>query len=179
MAERRTRTASGLLPHGVFLVVGGLLVALDQWSKYAVTVYFERGARIQPIRMLGGLFHITYTENTGAAFGVLAGETVSWLLLIISLLALVFVAWYYWMYRDSLWMRLALTLIAAGAVGNFIDRVRLRYVVDFIDVDIGAYQWPYFNLADSLISVGATMLVLHILVDRVRRGHREGVDDAT
>ncbi len=77
------------------------------------------------------------------------------------------IEWYYWCYRDSPWMRLALAFIAGGAVGNLIDRVRPRYVADFIDVDIGAYQWPFFNLADMFICTGAGMLAAYII--RYRR----------
>ena len=99
-------------------------------------------------------------------------------LLVVSGLALAFIGWYYWAYRTSAWMRLALTLVAAGAVGNLVDRIRLDYVIDFIDVDIGSYQWPFFNVADSLICVGAAMLVLHLARDRYARPGRERVDDA-
>lgn len=141
-----------------------LLVGVDQWSKVAITAYFDGSRKTQPdIPVFGGLFHLTYTTNTGAAFGVLAGDVVSVTLLAISVAALGFIGWYYWRYRQSAWMRIALAFIASGAVGNFTDRVRLRYVVDFIDVDIGSYQWPFFNVADSLICIGAGMLVLYLL----------------
>lgn len=158
---------------GVHLATGFLvvfLVGLDQWSKAAITAYFDGARKVRPdIPVFGGLFHLTYTTNTGAAFGVLAGDVVSATLLAISIAALGFIAWYYWRYRHSGWMRVALALIASGAIGNFLDRVRLRHVVDFIDVDIGSYQWPFFNVADVLICVGAGMLMLYLLVRDRRR----------
>lgn len=164
---------------GSHLLMGILvlfLVGFDQGSKAVITAYFEGSRKIRPdVPVLGGLFHLTYTTNTGAAFGVLAGDVVNGTLLVISVAALGFIAWYYWRYRQSLWMRFALVFIASGAMGNFIDRVRLRYVVDFIDVDIGSYQWPFFNLADVFICVGAGMLVFYLFVmDFRRREEGEG-----
>ncbi len=164
--------------HLPYLVLALLLLAADQWTKQAVESYWLSGRSGLPIPVLGGLMQITYAQNTGGAFGILGGETVSVALLVVSGLALAFIGWYYWAYRTSAWMRLALTLVAAGAVGNLVDRIRLDYVIDFIDVDIGSYQWPFFNVADSLICVGAAMLVLHLARDRYARPGRERVDDA-
>lgn len=175
----RSDVRSGWLSQVVFLVAAVLLVALDQWTKSLVSDHFERGARIQPIPVFDGLFHITYTHNTGGAFGIFAGDSVSIALVAVSVFALGFIFWYYWQYRHSLWMRTALTLVAAGAVGNFIDRARLRYVIDFIDVDIGPYQWPYFNIADSLICGGAGLLILYLVRTRGVAPGKESVDDAT
>ena len=171
----RTWTGRRHLP---YLVLAVLLVALDQWTKQAVEAYFLPPVSGAPIAVLGGLAEITYARNTGGAFGILGGETVSVALLVVSGLALVFIGWYYWAYRSSAWMRLALTLVAAGAVGNLADRIRLDYVIDFIDVDIGSYQWPFFNVADTLICAGAAMLVVHLARDRYARPGRERVDDA-
>lgn len=175
----RSSKISVWLSQIAFLAAAVLLVAFDQWTKSAVSAYFQRGGRIRQIPVLGGLLHLTYTENTGGAFGIFAGDSVSVALVAVSLFALAFIFWYYWQYRHSLWMRTALTLVASGAVGNFIDRARLRYVVDFIDVDIGAYQWPYFNIADSLICVGAGLLILYLLRAKNPVSEAERVDDAT
>jgi signal peptidase II len=165
-----------LAPHVFVVVLAVLLVVADQWTKHSIVDLFAaRGIelpvafqRVDPIPMMGGIFHLRIQENTGGAFSVLSGPgRVSVFLLVTSVLALGFIGWYYWCYRDSPWMRLALAFIAGGAVGNLIDRVRLRYVVDFIDVDIGAYQWPFFNLADMFICTGAGMLAAYII--RYRR----------
>ena len=149
-----------------------LLVIADQWTKHAIVGLFsaQQGIelpvgyqRVEPIPVLGGIFHLRIQENTGGAFSVLSGPgRVSVFLLVTSVLALAFIGWYYWSYRDSRWMRCALAFVAGGAVGNLIDRLRLRYVVDFIDVDIGSYQWPFFNIADMAICTGAGMLAVYI-----------------
>ncbi|GIX06889.1 MAG: hypothetical protein KatS3mg115_1292 [Candidatus Poribacteria bacterium] len=94
--------------------------------------------------------------------------------MLISILAFLFIGWYYWAYRDRAGMRIALAMIAGGALGNFTDRVRLSYVVDYIDVDIGSYQWPYFNLADTFISIGAAILIALLIRERIQAAaHKE------
>ena len=169
---------SGLRAHARHLVVGLALVAVDQWTKRLVESFPGESLATAPMPVLGGAFHITYGRNTGAAFGIMSGDTVSTVLLVISVAALGFIAWYYWVYRSSVWMRTAMTMIAAGAIGNLIDRFRLGYVVDFIDVDIGSYQWPYFNVADSAISTGAAMLIIYLVRQRSQRSRTEAIDDA-
>ena len=152
-----------LTPHVLVAVLAVLLVVADQWTKCAIVDMFAaRGVelpvsfqRVPTIPVMGGIFHLRIQENAPPVF-----------LLVTSVFALGFIGWYYWSYRDSGWMRIALAFIAGGAVGNLIDRVRLRYVVDFIDVDIGAYQWPFFNLADMFICTGAGMLVVYIIRHR-------------
>jgi len=163
--------AGGWLPHLLVALLAIVLVVSDQWTKAAIVEMFgEDGIhlpvgsqRVTPVPVMGGVFHLRIQENTGGAFSVLSGPgRVSVLLLVTSFLALGFIGWYYWSYRDSRWMRIALAFIGGGAVGNLIDRVRLSYVVDFIDVDIGTYQWPFFNLADMFICAGAAMLAIYI-----------------
>jgi signal peptidase II len=167
--------------HIAMASLASFLVVADQWTKRAIVDLFSaRGIelpvgyqRVEPIPVLGGVFHLRIQENTGGAFSILSGPGhVSVVLLVASVLALGFIGWYYWSYRDSPWMRCALAFIAGGAVGNLIDRVRLRYVVDFIDVDIGSYQWPFFNIADMAICMGAGMLAVHI--GRYRRQSAAG-----
>ena len=170
-----------ILTHLPFVALLAESVALDQWTKRLIVGMRESGELYGSVPILGGLLHLTYAENTGGAFGMFGGETVSVALLLISVAAFVFIGWYYWVYRQSRWMRTALTLIAGGAVGNFIDRVRLQYVVDFIDVDIASYQWPFFNLADSFICTGAGMLLIHLIreraAERAQQRATEQVDD--
>ena len=156
--------AGGWLPHLLVALLAIVLVVSDQWTKAAIVEMFgEDGIhlpvgsqRVMPVPVMGGVFHLRIQENTGGAFSVLSGPgRVSVLLLVTSFLALGFIGWYYWSYRDSRWMRIAFAFIGGGAVGNLIDRVRLSYVVDFIDVG----PWPIFNLADSSIVVGMAILI--------------------
>ena len=158
-----------LLPHGASVGMALGITALDQGVKAWVLEQVRQGRFLAPEPMLGGLLHFRYAENTGGAFGVLgSGETVGWPLMLISILAFVFIGWYYWTYRDHPGIRLALCLITGGAMGNFLDRLVRSYVVDYIDVDIGSYQWPYFNLADVFITSGAVLLLLLLFWERRR-----------
>lgn len=161
-------------PHLYTLVLALSVFAADQWSKLAVQSFFEeRGVTIDNLRavesepVLGGLFGLRLAKNTGAAFGLFGGgASTPFLLLAVSVLGMAAAVWIYWYYSGSRWLRTAWACAAGGGFGNLLDRLRLGYVVDFIDVDIGAYQWPYFNLADTFLCVGAGMLILSTALDR-------------
>ena len=139
------------------LLVGLALavVALDQGVKGIVTATLK-GGRI--VELLGGAVRLDYTWNTGAAFGVFRSGGVFFAL--VAALVSAGILLYYRRIADSpVIVRAALGLILGGAVGNLIDRVRLGYVVDLIDLR----WWPVFNLADSAIVVGVGLLVVHAL----------------
>lgn len=134
----------------------GLLVAADQLAKYwAVT-------RLKPVRTLSvlqGLFSLSYVENRGAAWGMLAGQQI--FLIAFSLLTLGFLVWK----RKQLFAplrgaSLTMTLIFGGILGNLIDRVRLNYVVDFLDFYWGQSHFPAFNIADASICCGVFLFIV-------------------
>lgn len=147
------------------LLWAALLVAADQASKTWAQAEVPRGAS----RSLGWGLSLTYVENPGAAFGILRGLDlrlgplhVDGTVLLGVLSALVAA----WLVVQLLrrgthgpLVRLAMTLILAGAVGNMIDRFRLGYVIDFLHVRWGWLDVPVFNLADSLVVVGAALLL--------------------
>ena len=114
-----------------------------------------------------GLARLTYVQNRGAAFGILSDADLpyqSLLFSVVSILALGAIAVYAWKLPvTSRLPRAALALIMGGAVGNLLDRMRLGYVIDYVDVYWGRHHWPAFNVADSAISVGVALLVLDIL----------------
>lgn len=98
-------------------------------------------------------FHLTYVENTGAAFGMLKDKV--WLLVIVSLALLGVLLYLRRVWPGSnLWTHYGLVLVAGGALGNLYDRIRFGYVIDFFDFLV----WPVFNVADSCITVGACCL---------------------
>lgn len=141
------------------------IVLLDQLTKAAVQQNFQLGESIEIIK---GFFSFTYVQNTGAAFGLGADahDTVRALLfLAIPVLACLFL-----MYmiikalKEPLIISLAYSLIFAGAVGNLIDRFVLKFVVDFLDFYIGNSHFPAFNIADSSITIGASLLVIDALL---------------
>ncbi len=155
-AGNRSVAGTRLARYGLLLGLALGIVVVDQAVKGIVTATLK-GGRV--IDILGGVVRLDYTWNRGAAFGVFptGGAFFALVALLVSLGILV----YYRRVADSpLLVRAALGLILGGAVGNLIDRVRLGYVVDFIDLR----WWPVFNLADSAIVIGVGLLVLHALL---------------
>jgi signal peptidase II len=148
----------------MYFGVAGLIVCLDQITK---TLVDRTMALYESRSIVDGLLKLTYVQNRGAAFGILSDADLPnqhWMLAVVSLLALGAIAFYAWKLPANARMpRLALALIMGGAVGNLLDRLRLGYVVDFVDVFWGPHHWPAFNVADSAISIGVALLLLDIL----------------
>ena len=123
----------------------------------------------ESVVVIGGFLNITYVRNPGAAFSFLATASPGFrsvFFLTVTVLAIILVLYYIAKSKtDESLMIFALSLIMSGALGNFIDRVRLGEVIDFIDVHLGAYHWPAFNVADSAITVGA-FIMLFVLFKR-------------
>jgi len=135
------------------------VLALDQVTKtLASDTLRGRG-----IAVLGGAVDLVYTRNTGAAFSLLPGGGLSFAIIAVLVSAGI-VLYYRHIVSEPLFFRLALALILGGAVGNLIDRIRLGYVVDFIDLR----WWPVFNIADSAVVVGVAGLIIRSLVAGVR-----------
>jgi len=141
-----------------------LVVVLDRWTKHLAATRIALYAHIQ---IIPGFFRLTHTENTGAAFSLFADSPSHWktgLLIAFSVVAMVVVLALLWKQQRALSMTgIALSLILGGAVGNLWDRVASGRVVDFLLFYVKQYQWPVFNLADSAIVVGASLLVIEIL----------------
>jgi signal peptidase II len=140
------------------------VVLLDRWTKRLVAA---RIAMYTHIQVIPGFFRITHTENTGAAFSLFADSPSHWktaMLISFSVVAMIVVSVLLWKQSRALTMTgIALSLILGGAVGNLWDRVASGRVVDFLLFYVKTYQWPVFNLADSAIVVGASLLVLEII----------------
>lgn len=140
-----------------WLIVVLITIFIDLYSKFIVMNKMELG---ESIPIWEGVFHLTYIQNPGAAFGVLAGQT--WFFITVtSLVLLGMVAAYRWIIQAGSLYQWALGLVAGGAVGNLVDRIRLAKVVDFLDFRI----WPVFNLADTAIFIGACLIILDALRD--------------
>ena len=146
-----------------FLIALAVLF-LDRWTKRLVAAHI---AMYNHIQIIPGFFRLTHTENTGAAFSLFADSTSHWkttMLIAFSLLAMVVVSILLWKQtRPFTITGVALSLILGGAVGNLWDRLTRGRVIDFLLLYIQRYQWPVFNLADSAIVLGASLLVLEIL----------------
>ena len=166
-----------LIPAGMIVA---LVVALDLATKSWALRTLSGGRAIEA---LGGLLPLNLTFNRGAAFGITIGDDPRWFFVPMTLVAVVFLVLIIWQTRPAeSWRRTAAALVLGGALGNLYDRVRWDAgVVDFIGpVDLGFMDWPIFNVADSAITCGATLLAISFIAEdvRSRRGTRhDGGED--
>ncbi|MDD7363748.1 MAG: signal peptidase II [Peptoniphilus sp.] len=137
-----------------------LLIAIDQISKLLV---LSRLASVGTVEVIPGFFNLQYLENRGAAFGILQEGRPLFIVMTTIVVALLLYAIYIKGDEMNKVMRASLILILAGAVGNFIDRLRLHFVVDFLSFNIFGHAFAVFNLADSMIVVGTILLVIQII----------------
>jgi signal peptidase II len=141
------------------------VVCLDQVSKIIVL----KNLRIhESVPVIKGFFNWVHVRNRGMAFGFLNRPNMDfgfWILISATVLAIVLLLfWFYRMKDESRWTTLGLSLILGGALGNLIDRVRVHEVIDFVDIYVGSYHWPAFNVADAAITVGAFMVGLSLFL---------------
>lgn len=155
---RRRITLETAHPSALFAGILIAVVALDQVVKYAVRASLDPG---ETIAVIDGLLHITYVRNMGAAFGLMPGQRPLFMATGI-IVALGAVGYMLWARPKMGWLVASIGLIAAGAIGNLIDRTLTGRVTDFVDVFGDAF--PVFNVADSAIVVGVAMLVLWVLL---------------
>ena len=156
-----------------YLFAAAALYMADQASKAWAVRRLRSG---EVVRVFDGLLHFGYAENTGVAFGRLqdGGEFGRWMLAALAALAAAgLLAYFFRTRRTDDRLLGALALLLAGVAGNLTDRVRLGYVVDFVEVFIGSYQWPTFNVADAAICVGAGLLALDLILEGREEGRRQ------
>lgn len=130
-------------------------MAVDQISKLWA---LGKLSKVGTIPVIDGIFHLTYVENRGAAFGVLQEKRMLFVLLTCAVLLFIV----YFMYKNkglNFYVKLALNIVVAGAIGNLADRIRLGFVVDMFDFRI----WPVFNVADICVVTGGIMLAYIML----------------
>lgn len=148
------------MPPSRFLGIAAVVVVLDAFTKM-IAVDRLTPAYL-PHAVWGEWVRLTLVYNQGAAFGLHLGAYSRWIFMALTLAALV-VMWRLYRQgpRDAPWRHWALALVSGGALGNLVDRVRsARGVVDFLDVGIGAWRWPTFNIADIAVSSGAIILAV-------------------
>jgi len=133
------------------VVIAGIVVAADQVVKAVVADWLGHG--VDRWELAGNLLAFEYVENSGAAFGILAGQT-----MLLAALAIAITAVFLYAMREEIarhWgLLVAVGMVIGGALGNLIDRVRLGYVVDYIAVGV----WPKFNIADSCVVLGLLVM---------------------
>lgn len=153
----RKKTFSDLWPILLAVLVGGL----DQLSKLLIMNAFRP---LEYKVIIPGFFNLVYYTNTGAAFGLLAGRQtllrqVFFVGVAMAAILILFFAFRHFRQQGRIF-GIAIGLIAGGALGNLIDRLRFGAVVDFLDFYIGSHHWPAFNVADSAITVGVALFLL-------------------
>jgi len=170
--DRALRSAFRKRAWLVLGVVVVLVLGLDQWSKHwaHTTLRFEHGGRMA---LVDGYLDLAYVRNPGAAWGFLARSQVSFrqpFFVGISLLAMGFILYLFLRLEPGQrLLLLALALVMGGAVGNFVDRLRFRYVIDFIELHLRhRHRWPTFNVADMAITVGVVLLFVEMFFGRSR-----------
>ena len=139
-----------------------LSVAADQITKHLVLANI---AMYEDVAVLPGIFHFTYIENKGAAFGMLANNR--WVFHVISTVAIAAFVFYIIKYRPKdILLRISLSFVVGGGIGNMIDRCFRGSVVDFIEVDF--IDFYVFNVADIFVCVGCGLMVLYIILSEIK-----------
>jgi len=151
-----------------------LVIVLDQVSKWAL-MNFLRVYESVPVTPFFNLVHV---RNRGMAFGILnrADFDLGFFLLVSASLAaaVLLLVWFFKLREGETRIVPGLAMILGGALGNLMDRLRFREVVDFIDLHAGSYHWPAFNVADSAITVGAFWVALCLLFEGRKKQEQEG-----
>lgn len=132
------------------------IVVTDQATKVWILRHFYPG-EARPV--VEGCFDLVFVRNTGAAWGMLGGFNM-WLAVLSAAMLILIVVFRRQFLTDSLVHRVALGLMLGGIAGNLVDRVKLQYVVDFLDFHWGTHHFPSFNVADSAICIGVGLYVL-------------------
>ena len=146
-----------LLSLGALFMIAAAVFAVDQWSKSVVKASLAVGEWWAPMPAAWRIFRFTHTTNTGAAFGIFPNG--GGVFALIAVVVVVVIVVYYRNLPSGNWfVRVALGLQLAGALGNLVDRLRFGYVTDFVDIGF----WPVFNVADSSIVVGVALLAYHL-----------------
>ena len=146
-----------------WMIIAAAVVLADQATKWAIVQWVPLYGSVP----INEFINLTHQRNTGAAFSFLAGAGgwQRWFFIILATIVSAVLAVWIWRIRAQTQLLLAggLTLVLGGAMGNLIDRIRLGYVTDFIQVWFGSWPFPSFNVADSAITGGAAMLIIDSL----------------
>lgn len=135
-----------------------IIFIIDQISKVIISSYIGLNSSV---RIIKNFFYLTYTNNTGASFGILKNSRI--LLIVLSIIALVILLRYISTFKETKYNILGLGFLMGGIIGNLLDRVLFGYVRDFLNFYIIGYDFPVFNIADIFIVLGVFILIISIL----------------
>lgn len=144
----------------IYWIMSGALIVVDQWVKWWITSNLALG---ETQSIIPGVLSLNHIRNTGAAWSMLEGKM--WFFTVVTIVAVVAIVYLMIKNRQtaSRWFMTGLALILAGAIGNFIDRVRLGYVVDMFQIDF--MNFPIFNVADISLVCGVICILIYIILD--------------
>ena len=153
----------------LFVALAAFVVVADQLAKGIVTSALDPG---ESVDVIGDLVRIVFGQNTGALFGLFKDNAL--MFGIVSLVVIGLIVAYHGRATPSLYLTVTLGLLLGGAIGNMLDRVRLGYVVDFVDVGLGTIRFYTFNIADSAISLSILLLLIAAVRPSVVEARRAG-----
>jgi signal peptidase II len=148
----------------IFLGLAALIIVLDQLTKAWLTSFLAPG---QSVGVIGDLVRLVHSQNNGGLFGLFRGQAVVFGL--VSILVIALIVLYHWRADGGSYLSITLGLLLGGAIGNLIDRIRLGYVVDFVDAGLGDVRWYTFNVADAAISFSLLLLLAASIWPHVTR----------
>ena len=145
----------------IFFLTAAVVIILDQASKFLISGYISY---YESIPVIDGFLNLVHVGNRGMAFGLMnrpdAGFSFYFLIATTIIAILLILIWFTKTKNEDRRLLFGLSLILGGAVGNLIDRIRLKEVIDFLDVYIGSHHWPAFNVADSAITIGTFLIAI-------------------
>jgi signal peptidase II len=148
----------------LFIFMALLVIVLDQASKFLISGsigYYDS------IPIIDGIVNLVHVRNRGMAFGLMnrpdAGISFYFLVAVTIIAILLILFWFAKIKHEDRRMLFGLSLILGGAIGNLIDRIRIKEVIDFVDICIGSHHWPAFNVADSAITIGTLLIAFNII----------------
>lgn len=155
----------------IYYIIAFIVFLVDQGSKWLIKTKMDLH---EEISVIGDFFYITSHRNRGAAFGILQDQR--WFFIVVTLIVVAALVWYIQKIKSQpdKMLPLALSLVLAGAIGNFVDRLTMGEVVDFFKFNFGSYTFPIFNVADSAIVIGVGLIILDTLLEATREKRREG-----
>ncbi len=143
-----------------------IIIVVDKWTKLWVKHIYTYG---ETRKVIGDFFKLTFIENEGIAFGLFSSwvhPLKSILLLLLSILALIFIIGVYKKTKKTTFVQISFGLILGGAFGNIYDRLVYKKVIDFFNFGIGHHRWPFFNIADSAITVGVILIMIMTFIKK-------------
>jgi len=159
-----------------YLAISGGVFMIDQTTK----AWAARSLRFDGDRsVIPGFLNFAYAQNTGVAFSMLDdhGDSGRWGLSVVAIVAATLVMYFFWRTpRTDDRVLGSLALLLAGIVGNVVDRLRLGFVIDFIDVQFGSWHYPTFNVADAAICVGAGLLLIDMFFSKKRQAEERTIE---